>query len=102
MRKWIFAAALSLGATQVHASPGVMFGISYSLGNGLGLSVKALSSDRENRTVASAGASYYPRNNRVGIDFGVGRTFDSGAATVSWDILNNSPMFGVGYVDTRR
>ncbi len=101
MKKWLFAAALSLAATQVHASPGVMFGISYSLGSGMGLSLKVLSSDRENRNVASVGTSYYPRGNRVGIDFGVGRTFENGAATVSWDVLNHSPKFGVGYVNTR-
>ena len=63
-------------------------------------SVKVLSSDRENRTVASVGASYYPMMNRVGLDVGVGRTFENGAATVSWDVINSAPQASIGFVDT--
>ena len=103
MKKLILAAALALGATTMtHASPGVMFGVSFNTGTGLGLSVNLLSSDRRDRTVGTVGTSWYPATNRFGVDAGIGRTFDDGAATVSWDFVTNSPKIGIGYVDTRR
>jgi hypothetical protein len=40
--------------------------------------------------------------NRVGLDVGFGRTFENGAATVGWDVINSAPQASIGYVDTRR
>lgn len=102
MKKLLLATALSLGVTAAHASPAVMFGINYNAAQGVGLSVNLLSSDRQDRFVGTVGTSYYPRTNRFGVDVGAGRTFKNGAATVSYDFINQSPKFGVGYVDTRR
>lgn len=103
MKKLILAAALALGAASTsHASPALMFGVSFNSGDGVGLSVNLLSSDRRDKNVATVGTSWYPTTNRFGFDAGVGRTFKDGAATVSWDFLTNSPRIGVGYVDTRR
>ncbi|MDX5445070.1 MAG: hypothetical protein LPJ87_03330 [Zoogloeaceae bacterium] len=102
MKKLILAATISLSATVAHASPGVMFGLNYNTTQGVGLSVNLLSSDRQDRFVGTVGTSYYPRTNRWGVDAGVGHTFKDGAATVSYDFLNQSPKFGVGYVDTKR
>lgn len=102
MKKLILATTLSLGATMAHASPGVMFGLNYNASQGVGLSVNLLSSDRQDRFVGTVGTSYYPRTNRFGVDVGAGHTFKNGAATVSYDFINNSPKFGVGYVDTKR
>lgn len=88
MQKLLTVSILALAATTAQADPAVMFGINYNFGGGgPGLSVKVLSSDREDRTVASVGASYYPMMNRVGLDVGVGRTFENGAATVSCEAL---------------
>lgn len=103
MQKLLTASILALAATTAQADPAVMFGINYNFGGGgPGLSVKVLSSDREDRTVASVGANYYPMMHRVGLDLGVGRTFQNGAATVGWDVINNAPQASIGYVDTRR
>ena len=101
MQKLLTVSILALAATTAQADPAVMFGINYNFGGGgPGLSVKVLSSDREDRTVASVGASYYPLMNRVGLDVGVGRTFENGAATVSWDVISSAPQASIGFVDT--
>jgi hypothetical protein len=103
MRKVLAGSLFALAAATAHADPAVMFGINYNFGGGgPGLSVKVLSSDRQDRTVGSVGASYYPMMNRVGLDVGFGRTFENGAATVGWDVINNAPQASIGYVDTRR
>ena len=58
MQKLLTVSILALAATTAQADPAVMFGINYNFGGGgPGLSVKVLSSDREDRTVASVGAS---------------------------------------------
>lgn len=102
MRKLLTGSILALAAVSAHADPALMFGINYNFGGGgPGLSMKVLSDDREDRTVASVGASWYPMMNRVGLDLGVGRTFESGAATVGWDVINSAPQFSIGYVDTK-
>ena len=101
MPKTIIGLVLLASMSLAHAGPGVMFGLNFSMNNGFGVSVKVLSSDRENRTVGSLGTTYYPATNRVGVDLGVGRTFDSGAVTIGWDIINSAPQASVGYVNTR-
>lgn len=101
MRKTLLALALFGAASFAHAGPGVMFGVNFNIHSGFGLSAKVLTSDRENRTVGAVGTTWYPATNRVGVDLGVGRTFDNGAAIVGWDILNNAPKASVGYVNTR-
>lgn len=104
MRATLFALALTamLGlAGTAHAGPGVMFGVNFNAHSGFGLSAKILTSNREDRTVGALGTTWYPATNHIGVDVGVGRTFDSGAAIVGWDILNNAPKASVGYVNTR-
>lgn len=64
--------------------------------------MRVLSSDCQDRTVGSVGASSYRMMNRVGLDVGFGRTFENGAATVGWDVINSAPQASIGYVDTRR
>ena len=99
MQKLLTVSILALAATTAQADPAVMCGINYNVGGGgPGLSVKVPSSDREDRTVASVGASYCPMMNRVGLDVGVGRTFENGAATVSWDVINSAPQASIGFV----
>lgn len=101
MRTTLLALALTGLAGAAHASPGVMFGVNFNAHSGFGLSAKILTSDREDRTVGAVGTTWYPATNHVGVDLGVGRTFDNGAAIVGWDILNNAPKASVGYVNTR-
>ena len=98
MKKWIVAATLTASFGLAQASPGVMVGVGFNTTQGLGISLKVLSSDRDNRTVGVLGTSYYPATNRVGVDVGIGRTFENSAATIGWDIVNNAPKAGFGYV----
>ena len=100
MKRMLLASLMTLGAASAQADPGVMFGVSYAFGGDLGLSVKMLSSDREERWVGAVGGTWYPVSNRIGAELGVGRTFEDGAVTVGWDILNSQPKIGIGYMDT--
>jgi hypothetical protein len=102
MRKPILALALLSSVSLAHAGPGLMFGVNFNMSSGFGVSVKVLTSDRENRTVGSLGTTYYPATKHLGVDIGVGRTFDNGAAIIGWDLINNAPQASVGYVNTRR
>jgi hypothetical protein len=84
----------------IQASPAAFVGISYSFGGNIGLSVKLLSDDKEDKVVAAIGASYYPTAmNKFGIDIGAGYTFNNAAAIVGWDFLQKSPQISAGWAD---
>jgi len=91
--------------TTLSASPGAMFGIGYSFGggsDGIALTLKVLSSNDENKGIASLGVSYYPlaKANSFGIDVGGGYLFEDFALTGSWDFLQMKPQISGGYVNT--
>lgn len=103
----LLAGVLMAGNGAALADPGVFFGVTYSFGQakpdaGLGLSLKVLSSRKEDRGVVGAGVTYYPllSSNRFGVDVSAGYLFDHAAVTVGWDFLH-SPQVGVGYVNTK-
>lgn len=83
-----------------NAHPGVFFGLTYNFGGNVGMSLKVLSSNREDRGAFCAGISYFPETKKVGLDVGGAYTFQNGAVTAGWDILNNAPQMGVGYIHT--
>jgi hypothetical protein len=101
------AGVLMAGSGAALADPGVFFGVTYSFGQvkpeaGLGLSLKVLSSRKEDSGVVGAGVTYYPllSSNPFGVDVSAGYLFKDVAVTVGWDFLH-SPQVGVGYVNTR-
>jgi hypothetical protein len=104
LKRALIASLLLVGATSTQADPGVFFGVTYAFGHsnaGLGLSLKVLSTNEQDHFVVGAGVSYYPlmKDNKFGVDVGVGYVFEDVAVTVGWDFMH-SPQIGIGYVDT--
>lgn len=103
--KAILTVALLCSSAFASANPGVFFGVVYAFGagGGPGVSLKVLSSNKEDRAVVGAGASFYPLapTNRFGVDADVGYLSKDFAATVGWDFLQQGVLVGVGYVKTK-
>ena len=103
--KLSLAIALMQTAGFASANPGVSFGVVYAFGagGGPGISLKVLSSNKEDRAVAGVGASFYPlaTSNRFGVDANVGYLSKDFGATIGWDFLQQGVQLGVGYVNTK-
>lgn len=82
------------------ADPGVFFGAVYNFGGSAGVSVKILSTNKEEHCALVAGGSYFPQTKKFGVDAGAGYLFTNGAGTIGWDFFNKHPQIGVGYVNT--
>ena len=88
------------------SNPVAMVGIAFNFGGkiskeSLGLTVKILSSDRQDRVVAAAGVTYFPwAPNKFGLDIGGGYNFDKVTALVGYDLLNKKPQASIGYTNT--
>jgi hypothetical protein len=99
-------AILSLfSGSMAYADPSVMLGLALNFGGGksvsTGVTMKVLSSDEPHTFVGAAGVSYFFDNGGYfGADLGVGRTFDSAAATISYDFLNQRPQISAGWART--
>lgn len=103
--KAALAVALLCSSQLSSANPGVFFGVVYSFGagGGPGISLKVLSTNKEDHVVVGAGASFYPlaSTNRFGVDADVGYLSKDFAATAGWDFLQQGVQLGVGYVNTK-
>lgn len=86
--------------TAPNTHPGVFFGLTYNFGGNVGMSLKVLSTNREDRGALCVGISYFPETKKLGLDVGGAYTFQNGAVTAGWDILNNAPQMGIGYIHT--
>jgi hypothetical protein len=88
------------------SNPVAMVGIAFNFGGQIskesfGLTVKILSSDRQDRFVAAAGVTYFPwAPNKIGLDIGGGYNFDKVTALVGYDLLNKKPQASLGYTNT--
>jgi hypothetical protein len=88
------------------ADPGVFVGVSYDFtgkSSGVGISLKALSTRKEDKAAVAAGVTYFPlaNENNFGVDLSAAYVFKNGAVTVGWDFVNKVPQAGVGYVNTK-
>jgi len=88
------------------SNPVAMVGIAFNFGGqiskeSLGLTVKVLSSDRQDRFVAAAGVTYFPwAPNKLGLDVSGGYNFEKVTALVGYDLLNKKPQASLGYTNT--
>ncbi|MDD5358802.1 MAG: hypothetical protein PHI02_00915 [Sulfurovaceae bacterium] len=112
MKKLLIAMGiLFIGSTYVNAGiapvqntkshPTAFLGVTYSFGGGVGISLKALSTNKEDSGVVSGGVTYYPLTNKFGVSLGGGYLVKNGAATLEWDFLNGTPIFNAGYAKTK-
>ncbi len=80
------------------------FGLDYTFGDkgGLGLTLKLVSTRKEDKWAAVAGATWYPQNKvrPFGVDIGAGYVVDNAVVSVGWDFLH-SPQIGVGVMNTK-
>ena len=105
IKKVVCATSMLLLLSQVpaYAEPGVMLGLSLNFGGGesrLGATAKVLSDNRSNEFVGAAGVTYFFDNSGIGLDAGIGRTFDGGAITFTYDFVNKSPQLSAGFINT--
>ena len=80
--------------------PGVLFGLSNDFGGNLGLGLKLLSTEHQDRGALEAGVTYFPTNKSWGADAGVAYLARDSAATIGWDFLHSKFQAGLGYVHT--
>ena len=103
--KFVAAACLVSIASFAHADAGLFAGITYIFGEkgGLGFTVKALATRRDDRPSAALGLSVYPGSSgvRYGIDVGLGYQGNDTAGLISYDLLLNQFAVSVGYADLR-
>ena len=102
IKRSIILGALAALSMQAQADVGVMVGVGWAFGgSGPAITIKALSSDKQDEAVAAAGVSYYPLSqNKLGLDAGVGYNFDNAAAIISWDFLQGAAQLSGGWSDT--
>ncbi len=99
-KKFLLLSFLLASTATVQAGPAYMVGISYTFSGDVGLSFKVLSSDIRHIAVATVGTTYYPFSpQKLGLDLGVGYTYNNAAITTSWDFLKSSVQFSAGYAD---
>ena len=89
------------------AGPQAMFGLTYTWGGGLGqgelgIGVKVVTDNEEDKFIAAAGVNYYPfaTERAFGADVSAGYLFDSFALTAGWDFLREDIIVSAGYVNT--
>jgi len=95
-----------LAGSVAHSDPGVSVGVTYDFSgksSGIGVSLKALSTNKEDKAAVAAGVTYYPlaNENNFGVDLSAAYVFENGAVTVGWDFVNSKPQAGIGYVNTK-
>lgn len=80
--------------------PVVSFGLSFAFSkNGpvdTGLSLRVLSSNQENSTAATAGATYYFGSQTVGFDLGLAYNFENDISTAfTYDLVKKGAVFSL-------
>ena len=100
------AFAVQPSSNSRDSNPVAMVGIAFNFGGKIskesfGLTVKVLSSDRQDRFVAAAGVTYFPwAPNKLGLDVSGGYNFEKVTALVGYDLLNKKPQASLGYANT--
>jgi hypothetical protein len=86
--------------------PTVFLGMTVALGSSdvsrqVGLTVKALSTNAQDKAVFGGGVGYYPwSDDKIGLDLGVGYNFTNFGLFGGYDILRRMPTLSAGYVPT--
>lgn len=103
MKKLLCVALLSASMiSTASATPGVFIGVAYNFGGTVAVSLKALSTKREDRFAVVAGVNYFPKTERVSFDAGAGYVFKDGATTLTWDFTHQEVQAGLGYVPSTK
>jgi hypothetical protein len=104
MKKFTVAAGLLASCTWSHAGAGVMLGICYDFGGSAGITLKVLSTNKQDKPLVAGGVSYFPSDtvNVWGVDLDGGYNYRHSAGTLGWDFLHNKAQAAVGYSFTKK
>ncbi len=105
MKKLVVAVALSTLSASAMADIGMFAGLSYAFGakSGVGFTLQATSSRKEDQAIVAAGVSVYPFAGKpvFGVPIGVGYQGDNVAGIVNYDVLLRKFSVSAGYANTR-
>jgi hypothetical protein len=99
-----FAPPCSTTTEKGSNSLGVFAGLTYAFGSkeGLGFTLQATSSRRDDRGVFAAGVSYYPTTGNVGIPLSLGYQKSHTLILGGYDVLLKAPVIHGGYTNTSK
>lgn len=104
MKRLLTTTCLLATGSAAMAGPTLMVGISHNFGGATGITVKLLSTNKEDKAAVAAGLTYFPRaqERRWGADVGLGYTFRNGALAFGYDWLNSQWQLSLGAANTRK
>jgi len=104
MKKFTVAAGLLASCTWSYAGAGLMLGVAYDFGGSAGVTLKILSTNKQDKPLAAAGVSYFPGDtvNVWGFDVDAGYNYRYSAGTLGWDFLHSKVQAAVGYSPTKK
>ena len=98
MLKYLLVCLMLLSQQLAYADVGVTIGINLTYNGDVGITIKALSSDKHNEKVFAIGSTYYPlANKKIGFDLGYGAANFNTVILVGIDILQDASYLSVGY-----
>lgn len=100
-KQWWLAALALVASASAFADPGVMIGVNYNFDGQLGITLKVLTTDKQDRPALGVGVSYLPMRKSFGFDADVAYLFKDSAVTFGYDYLHSTYQASVGYVDTK-
>ena len=74
-KQWWLAALALVASASAFADPGVMIGVNYNFDGQLGITLKVLTTDKQDRPALGVGVSYLPMRKSFGFDADVAYLF---------------------------
>ncbi|MCU0926142.1 MAG: hypothetical protein MUF44_08895 [Hydrogenophaga sp.] len=98
MKKFVVTAALLVCGSTAIAEPAVMLGVSYNFGGATGITLKLLSTNRQDRAALAVGVSFAPGReaNRWSWDTGLAYNFKSTSLALSYDWVPGEAQLSFG------
>ena len=84
-KQWWLAALALVASASAFADPGVMIGVNYNFDGQLGITLKVLTTDKQDRPALGVGVSYLPMRKSFGFDVDVAYLFKDSAVTFGYD-----------------
>lgn len=98
MKKLLATALFLASTTAAMAEPALMLGVSYNFGGAMGVTLKVLSTNRQDEAALAVGLSYAPGrgDNRWSWDTGLAYNFKRSSLVLSYDWLPSETQLSVG------
>lgn len=98
MKQFVVTAALLVCGSTAIADPAVMLGVSYNFGGATGITLKLLSTNREDKAAVAVGVSFAPGREakRWSWDTGLAYNFKSTSLVLSYDWVPGEAQLSFG------